>query len=241
MRDAARELNRGFFRASNADGRGCASSSRSRLDGRTALANGESKWITGEAARADVQRWRARSSALLTGSGTVLADDPQLTVRSRDVTAQMTADHSDRCASCSIRVCDFPVDRMLLDGSAPTLLIHGVRRSTATSRTAASSYAAVETRDGRLDLPAVTGTARTRGINELQVEAGATLCGALLEPVSSTNASVHCAELLGDTAQPLLALTPFAAMAAAAAISRRRRPSDRRGYASTAAAAALTN
>src|ERR1700753_2175725 len=51
------------------------------LDGRTALANGASQWITGEASRADVQRWRARSSAIMTGAGTVLADDPQLNVR----------------------------------------------------------------------------------------------------------------------------------------------------------------
>ena len=50
-------------------------------DGRTAMANGESQWITGPEARADVQRWRARSCAVLTGSGTVLADDPQLNVR----------------------------------------------------------------------------------------------------------------------------------------------------------------
>ena len=58
------------------------------LDGRTALANGESKWITGEPARADVQHWRARSSAILTGIGTVLADDPSLNVRAFDVGRQ---------------------------------------------------------------------------------------------------------------------------------------------------------
>src|SRR5690606_35273724 len=51
------------------------------IDGRTALANGDSKWISGEASRQDVMRWRARAGALLTGSGTVLADDPHLTVR----------------------------------------------------------------------------------------------------------------------------------------------------------------
>src|SRR5436189_3688189 len=55
------------------------------LDGRTALASGESRWITGEAARADVQQWRARSSVVLTGIGTVLADDPSLTVRAFDI------------------------------------------------------------------------------------------------------------------------------------------------------------
>ena len=54
------------------------------LDGRTALANGASRWITGEAARTDVQHWRARSSAVLTGVGTVLADDPRLDVRLPD-------------------------------------------------------------------------------------------------------------------------------------------------------------
>src|SRR5690606_39712139 len=56
------------------------------LDGRTAMASGESKWITGEPARADVQRWRARSGAILTGADTVLADDPALTVRLGDAT-----------------------------------------------------------------------------------------------------------------------------------------------------------
>ena len=73
------------------------------LDGRTALANGASHWITGEAARADVQRWRARSSAILTGIGTVLADDPRLNVRLR-----RRADgrgRASRCAWCSIRAC----------------------------------------------------------------------------------------------------------------------------------------
>ena len=58
------------------------------LDGRTALAGGESQWITGEAARADVQKWRARSSAILTGIGTILADDPALTVRRFDIGRQ---------------------------------------------------------------------------------------------------------------------------------------------------------
>ena len=58
------------------------------LDGKTAMASGESKWISGEAARADVQRLRARSSAILTGSGTVLADDPSLNVRDLQIGRQ---------------------------------------------------------------------------------------------------------------------------------------------------------
>lgn len=81
MRDAARELNRGFFSRIERRRPWVRVKLAMSLDGRTALAGGESKWITGEAARADVQRWRARSSAILTGSGTVRADDPRLTVR----------------------------------------------------------------------------------------------------------------------------------------------------------------
>jgi diaminohydroxyphosphoribosylaminopyrimidine deaminase/5-amino-6-(5-phosphoribosylamino)uracil reductase len=81
MHDAARELNRGFFSRIERKRPWVRVKLAMSLDGRTALANGESKWITREAARADVQRWRARSSAILTGSGTVLADNPRLTIR----------------------------------------------------------------------------------------------------------------------------------------------------------------
>ena len=81
MRDAARDLNRGFFSRFERGRPWVRVKLAMSLDGRTALANGESKWITGESARADVQRWRARSSAILTGAGTARADDPRLTVR----------------------------------------------------------------------------------------------------------------------------------------------------------------
>ena len=73
------------------------------LDGRTALASGESRWITGEAARADVQYWRARSSAILTGVGTVLADDPRLDVRLHAQGEEES--RGSRCAWCSTVTC----------------------------------------------------------------------------------------------------------------------------------------
>ncbi len=81
MEAAARELNIGFFSRMTRGTPWVRSKIAASLDGRTALANGASKWITGEAARRDVQHWRARSCAVLTGIGTVLADDPQLNVR----------------------------------------------------------------------------------------------------------------------------------------------------------------
>ena len=71
------------------------------LDGRVALANGASRWITGEAARADVQSLRAEASAVLTGVDTVLADDPQLNVRDPEIELL----GGNRCASCSTRSC----------------------------------------------------------------------------------------------------------------------------------------
>ncbi|HET9483519.1 MAG TPA: bifunctional diaminohydroxyphosphoribosylaminopyrimidine deaminase/5-amino-6-(5-phosphoribosylamino)uracil reductase RibD, partial [Xanthomonadales bacterium] len=81
MRDAARDLNRGFLMRIEHGRPWVRVKLAASLDGRTALGDGRSAWITGEAARADNMRWRARSSAILTGIGTVLADDPALTVR----------------------------------------------------------------------------------------------------------------------------------------------------------------
>ena len=81
MREAAREINRGFFSRIERGRPWVRVKLAMSLDGRTALADGTSKWITGAAARADVQRWRARSSAIITGAGTARADDPRLTVR----------------------------------------------------------------------------------------------------------------------------------------------------------------
>src|SRR6478672_9982715 len=81
LENEARALNVGFFSRVERGRPWVRVKIAASLDGRTALANGESKWITSTAARDDVQRWRARSSAVLTGIGTELADDPRLTVR----------------------------------------------------------------------------------------------------------------------------------------------------------------
>ena len=86
MEQEAVELNAGFFKRMRHGRPLVRVKLAMSLDGRTALANGESRWITGEAARSDVQQWRARSSAVLTGVGTVLADDPRLDVRLPDET-----------------------------------------------------------------------------------------------------------------------------------------------------------
>ncbi len=146
------------------------------LDGRSALANGESKWISGEAARRDVQRWRARSSAVMTGIGTVLADDPSLTVRTDELAGRQP-----------LRVV---VDSGLRLPNGAKLLIQpgavlvatasdDTERSSAL-RVAGAEIAVVRGADGHVDLAALLVELARREINELLVEAGARLSGALL-------------------------------------------------------------
>ncbi len=88
LEEAARELNVGFISRMTRGRPWVRVKTASSLDGKTALLNGQSQWITGEAARRDVHRWRARACAVLTGVGTVLADDPQMNVRAVDTPRQ---------------------------------------------------------------------------------------------------------------------------------------------------------
>lgn len=201
MREAARELNLGFFSRIERGRPWVRVKLAMSLDGRTALANGQSQWITGEAARADVQRWRARSSAILTGSGTVLADDPRLTVRlpAGEAFAPPLRVVLDR----SLRT---PAGSHVLDASAPTLLLHAVDAH-APGHLQGVDRAAVPIADGGLDLYEVLGLLAARGCNEVHVEAGPTLCGALLADGLADELLLYVAPLLlGDAARPLLHL-----------------------------------
>ena len=170
------------------------------LDGRTAMADGDSRWITGEAARADVQRWRARASAILTGAGTVLADDPHLTVRlgeGAEVLPPLRVVLDARLstlARAKVRSAD-----------APTLYLHAPGAEPPPGLDI--DHAAVPlAADGRLDLHAVLRCLGEREINEVHVEAGATLCGALLREGLADELLLYTAPLLlGDGARPLLA------------------------------------
>lgn len=206
LQDEARELNIGFFQRMERSRPFVRVKLAMSLDGRTALASGESKWITGEAAREDVQHWRARSSAILTGSGTVLADDPRLTVR-------LDAAHTPLLRVVLDRHLRTPEGHHLLDGSTPTLFLHGPA-AMPDARFARVECQAVAEREGRLDLIAVLTLLAERGCNEVQVEAGPTLCGALLTAGLVDELLLYIAPiLLGDSARPLLTLPPLASMA----------------------------
>lgn len=199
MEAQARELNRGFLSRIERGRPWLRIKLAASLDGRTAMASGESKWITGEAARNDVQRWRARSAAILTGADTVLADDPALTVRLGDDTGfvpplRVVIDTQLRSlAQARVR-----------DGAAPTLYLHGPDAAPAAGVEA--EFAALPLREDHVDLEAALRLLGERGINEVQVEAGPALCGALLRAGLVDELLLYQAPLLlGDSARPLFA------------------------------------
>ena len=212
MRSEARALNRGFMSRMERQRPWVRVKLAMSLDGRTALANGASTWITGEAARADVQRWRARSSAILTGSGTVLADNPRLTVRPDQLApAHAGIGHGAFIAPLRVvldRALVTPRGAHLLDGSVPTLLVHAEGTRAEDERFARVECAAVSLGSGGgLDLASVLALLAQRGVNELQVEAGPVLCGALFAAELADELLLYVAPvLLGDQARPLLAL-----------------------------------
>lgn len=212
MMIAARELNRGFFSRIERKRPWLRIKLAMSLDGRTALASGESKWITGNAAREDVQRWRARSSAILSGIGTVLADDPSLTVR-----LPMLAEGDDQAVPPLRIILDrdlcSPASAHILDGTVPTLILHGCDARPSDQRFERVELATVEIHEGRLDLSSVLTLLARRDINEVQVEAGPTLCGALFAEGLVDELLLYVAPvLLGDGARPLLCLPTLSDM-----------------------------
>jgi diaminohydroxyphosphoribosylaminopyrimidine deaminase/5-amino-6-(5-phosphoribosylamino)uracil reductase len=207
MEAQARELNRGFLSRIERGRPWLRVKLAMSLDGRTALGTGESKWITGEAARADVQRWRARAGAILTGSGTALADDPRLTVRLPE------ADVVPPLRVVLDRRLRLPAGANLLDGGAPTLFFHAAD-AVPDARFSRVECEALPEAGGGLSLAAVLERLAARGVNEVLVEAGPTLAGALFAQGLADELLLYVAPLLlGSDARALLALPPLAGMA----------------------------
>ena len=172
------------------------------LDGRTALAQGESRWITGTAARADVQALRARSSAIVTGIGSVLADDPSLNVREFDIGRQplrVVVDSTLRMP---------PTAKMLsLPGS--TLIVTARQHADDADRllAAGAEVLYLPAADGHVDLLGLMGHLAAREVNDLMVEAGARLCGALLAAGLIDEIVIYYApHILGSTAHGMFAM-----------------------------------
>jgi diaminohydroxyphosphoribosylaminopyrimidine deaminase/5-amino-6-(5-phosphoribosylamino)uracil reductase len=185
------------------------------LDGRTALASGESRWITGEAAREDVQRWRARSSAVMTGVGTVLADDPRLDVRLASAQGAPERRHPMRVILDSkLRT---PPGSRLFEGGGDLLIltIPGVADDKRAAALAARG-AHVELlpgESGRVSLPAVLDRLAELEMNEVLVEAGATLAGEVLRQGLADELLLYVGpRLLGPDARALIDLPEVSAL-----------------------------
>ena len=214
LEEPARALNAGFLRRMAGGAPWVRLKVAASLDGRTAMASGESQWITGPDARSDVQRLRARSGAIITGSGTVLADDPSLTVR-----AGQLGDPGDKTLPPRqpLRVVLDPhlrtaPDARVVTGEGQCLVV--------TTAAALSEDRAGPLRDGgaevvtvepdgsgRPALPAVLGLLAARGINDVLMEAGATLAGAALKADVIDEFWLYQAPtMLGSRAKPMVEL-----------------------------------
>ena len=191
---AAHDLNAGYEKRINAGRPLVRLKIAASLDGRTAMANGDSKWITSPEARADVQHWRARSSAIVTGIGTVLADDPQLTVRdNRFATAGRIRQPLVAIADSRGRT---PANARLF-GDRRVLVFAG------RDAPAAPAGETVRQDAAGVELDALLTRLAAEGCNEVFVEAGATLTGAFLKTGLWDEALIYLApKVLGRTAMP---------------------------------------
>jgi diaminohydroxyphosphoribosylaminopyrimidine deaminase/5-amino-6-(5-phosphoribosylamino)uracil reductase len=204
MEAQAREVHRGFLSRVTRGRPWMRIKAAASIDGRTAMASGESQWITGEAARRDVHALRARSCAMLTGIGTVAHDDPQLTVR------HVACERQPRRAVIDSRLEMNPHARILHGGGT----IVFTTSDDAAKRSALEAVGAeiVEVphdpgKPGKTDLAAVARMLGERGFNEVTVETGARLNGSLLAAGVIDEIVLYLApRILGDDAQGLFAL-----------------------------------
>jgi len=201
METAARNLNIGFVTRMTRGTPWVRSKIAMSLDGRTALANGVSQWITGDAAREDVQHWRARSCAVLTGINTVLADDAQLNVRTIHTVRQPQRVVVDS----QLRI---PLTARILSGG--NLLIYTASNSAekiAALKDKGASVYLLPDKNHQVDLTAMLYDLSKRGCNEILLEAGSTLNGAMLKSKLIDELVIYLApQLLGDGARGMVQL-----------------------------------
>jgi len=202
MEEEARELNIGFVSRMTRGRPWVRMKVAATLDGRTALANGKSQWITGAEARKDGHRWRARACAVLTGIGTVRADDPRLTVREVDTPRQPLRVLVDS------RLETPPGARILEGGNA--LIFFG---NTTNKPPKGVDAVALPNAQGKVDLQAMLMELARRGVNELHVEGGFKLNGSLMRERCVDELLVYLApSVLGDAAQGMVDLAEMASL-----------------------------
>ena len=196
LESEARELNIGFVSRMTRGRPWLRLKVAASLDGKTALANGQSQWITGAEARRDAHAWRARSCAMLTGIGTVKDDNPRLTVRDMP------------CSRQPLRVVvdsrlEIPLDAAILQGGG-CLIVCADNNPDKAAQLADLGVEVVvlPNAQGKVDLPALLAELGRRGINEVMAEAGCKLNGSLLREGCVDELLIYQAPLLlGDRAR----------------------------------------
>jgi diaminohydroxyphosphoribosylaminopyrimidine deaminase/5-amino-6-(5-phosphoribosylamino)uracil reductase len=211
LASAAEEINRGYFSRIRRGRPWVRCKMAASLDGRTALANGASQWITGSAARRDVHRWRARSSAVMTGVGTVMADDPQLSARPEAFPFDLLQPKR-VIVDSALRT---PPEAKTLGLEGEVLIFTGVAADAA-DRSAADRFRALERAgarvetvpaDSRCSLAAVLTRLSELEINGVWLEAGPTLAGAMLAAGLIDELVLYFApSLLGNEARGMFSL-----------------------------------
>ena len=203
----ARELNIGFFARMTRGTPWVRMKVAASLDGRTALADGQSQWITGDAARKDGHAWRARACAVLTGVGTVKSDDPQLNVRDVETMRQPLRVVVDSRLQTPLNA------RVLRPGTLFAAAGVDAPRSVAL-RARGAEVVVLPNHDGKVELPDLLQELARRGCNEIHVEAGHKLNGSLLQAGLVDELLIYMAPcILGDTAQGMFHLPPLAKLA----------------------------
>jgi len=205
MQDEARALNSGFVSRMSRGRPWVRTKIAASLDGRTALANGQSQWITGPEARRDGHAWRARACAVLTGIGTVRNDDPQLNVREVETTRQPLKVLVDSQLQ-------LPLSAKLLQ-SGQVLVAAAVenKASIAALRDKGAEVVVLPNAQGKVELMDLMRELARREINEVHVEAGFKLNGSLLREGLVDEILIYLApSILGDSACGMFKLPELA-------------------------------
>ena len=201
MQAEAKELNIGFVSRMTRNRPWVRMKIAATLDGRTALAGGSSQWITGAEARRDGHRWRARACAILTGIGTVNADDPRLTVREIETPRQPLRVVVDSRLEISEKA-------RVLDGGGALIFcaVNSEKKLNAEIQKLPNPH-------GKVELPQMLEELARRGVNEVHVEAGFRLNGSLVREGCVDEFLIYLnPSLLGDEAQGMVSMPGFASL-----------------------------
>jgi len=207
MQAQAEALNPGFISRMTRQMPFVRSKIAASLDGKTALNNGESQWITGEPARMDVQHWRARSCAILTGIGTVLADDPSMTVRELNVDRQPLKVIVDSQLQISSQA------NILQGGNALIAFSQANQAKEKQLLKAGVELLCIPNSEGKVSLKTLLSHLASREINEVLVEGGTGLNGALMAQNLIDELLIYYApKLMGGAAKSMFAMPEFTLM-----------------------------